>query len=279
MIENFINALLSHAFLQNAFLAGALASIVCGISGTFVVVKRISSMSGGLAHAILGGVGIATYFQFSPLLGAFIFAFLASVILGVIKLRGNQHEDTIISALWAVGMALGILFIFLTPGYETQLQTYLFGNILMIESKSLYYLFFLNCAILILVFVFYRQFILICFDQEYARLRGLKVEFLYILLLCMIAFTIVVLIYVVGLILVIALLTLPASIATLFSHRISKIILSSIAIGFLFILGGLFTSYQANLPSGATIILIAGSFYLIALLFKKLKIKKNQEKT
>lgn len=279
MIENFINALLSHSFLQNAFLAGALASIVCGISGTFVVVKRISSMSGGLAHAILGGVGIATYFQFSPLLGAFIFAFLASIILGVIKLRGNQHEDTIISALWAVGMALGILFIFLTPGYETQLQTYLFGNILMIESKSLYYLFFLNCAILILVFVFYRQFILICFDQEYARLRGLKVEFLYILLLCMIAFTIVVLIYVVGLILVIALLTLPASIATLFSHRISKIILSSIAIGFLFILGGLFTSYQANLPSGATIILIAGSFYLIALLFKKLKIKKNQEKT
>jgi zinc transport system permease protein len=234
------------------------------------VVKRITFISGGIAHAVLGGMGVAYYLGVDPLRGAVVTAILSAVLLGLVNLKAKQHEDTIIGALWAVGMAVGIIFMSLTPGYNVDLMSFLFGNILMVTSPVLRVLFFLDLIILLVVATFYRQFLLVCFDEEYARLRGLPVEFLYILLLCLIALTVVILIKVVGLILVIALLTLPAAVSGLFSHNLSHMMGLATVLGLIFIMVGLVVSYNLNLPSGATIVIIAGGCYLGALGLNKL---------
>jgi zinc transport system permease protein len=270
----FFYSLLNHAFLQNAIIAGILASIVCGITGTFVIIKRITFISGGIAHTVLGGVGIAYYLGIEPIIGAFVFAILAAVVIGVIKLKSHQHEDTVISALWAVGMALGLIFMHLTPGYKSDLMTYLFGNILLVTRLDLWILLILNLVIMGSIFIFYRQFIAIAFDEKYARISGLKVNFLYILLLILIALTIVVLIQIVGIILVIALLTLPAAIAFLFGKSPAAMMLIAAILGIIFTGSGIVLSYSTNLPAGATIIILSGLAYLVAVLIEKKKRKK-----
>ncbi|HBK67631.1 MAG TPA: hypothetical protein DEB05_09895 [Firmicutes bacterium] len=269
-MTEFLVALFKYGFIQNAVLAGLLSSLACGIVGTYVVVKRITFISGGIAHAVLGGMGVAYYLGVDPLRGAVVTAILSAVLLGLVNLKAKQHEDTIIGALWAVGMAVGIIFMSLTPGYNVDLMSFLFGNILMVTSPVLRVLFFLDLIILLVVATFYRQFLLVCFDEEYARLRGLPVEFLYILLLCLIALTVVILIKVVGLILVIALLTLPAAVSGLFSHNLSHMMGLATVLGLIFIMVGLVVSYNLNLPSGATIVIIAGGCYLGALGLNKL---------
>ena len=178
----FFAALLQYKFLQNAVMAGVLSSLACGVTGVYVVVKRITFISGGIAHAVLGGIGIAYYLGQDPLLGAALTALFSAVLLGLINLTARQHEDTIIGALWAVGMAVGIIFMALTPGYSVDLMSFLFGNILMVTEPVLWALFLLDLVILLVVAVFYRQFLLVCYDEEYARLRGLPVKTLYILL-------------------------------------------------------------------------------------------------
>ncbi len=266
---DFIEALLRHNFLQNALFAGVLASIACGITGTFVVIKRITFISGGIAHTALGGIGIAYYFGVDPIIGASLSALFAAIILGIVTIKMNEQSDTVIGALWAIGMAVGVIFISITPGYNVNLMSYLFGNILMVSGNDLYILFILDIAIIIVVMFFFRQFISISFDEDYSKLRGLWVNTVYILLLCLIALTIVILIRIVGLILVIALLTLPAAISRIYLNRIVMIIIFSIIMGLLFTVSGLVLSYNSNLPAGATIIVIAGFFYLFALTFKK----------
>lgn len=280
MIE-FFATLFHHAFMQNAFYAGLLASVACGITGTYVVVKRISYISGGIAHAVLGGMGIAYYLGINPLIGAIAFALLSAVLLGLVSIKAKQHEDTIIGALWAVGMAIGVLFISITPGYKVDLTSFLFGNILLVSRTDLVILFILDLLILGLAIVYYRQFQSICFDEDYARLRGIPVEFLYILLLCLIALTVVVLIQVVGLILVIALLTLPASIAGLGTKKLGSMMALAFFYSIFFTVSGLVLSYLKNLPAGATIIIIAGMGYLLALGLKSavtFRIKKRSLK-
>lgn len=280
MIE-FFATLFYHAFMQNAFYAGLLASIACGITGTYVVVKRISYISGGIAHAVLGGMGIAYYLGINPLIGAIAFALLSAVLLGLVSIKAKQHEDTIIGALWAVGMAIGVLFISITPGYKVDLSSFLFGNILLVSRTDLVILFILDLLILGLAIVYYRQFQSICFDEDYARLREIPVEFLYILLLCLIALTVVVLIQVVGLILVIALLTLPASIAGLGTKKLGSMMALAFFYSLFFTVSGLVLSYLKNLPAGATIIVIAGMGYLLALGLKSaitFRIKKRSLK-
>lgn len=272
-MAEFFYSLLNHAFLQNAIIAGILASIVCGITGTFVIIKRITFISGGIAHTVLGGIGIAYYLGIEPLIGAFVFAILAAVIIGLIKLKGAQHEDTVIGALWAVGMALGLIFMYLTPGYKSDLMTYLFGNILLVTRSDLWVLLILNLVIIGSIFVFYRQFIAIAFDEKYARISGLKVNLLYIFLLILIALTIVVLIQIVGIILVIALLTLPAAIAFLFSRSPATMMLIAAVLGIIFTGSGIVLSYSANLPTGATIIILSGIAYFISLFLKRKKRK------
>lgn len=265
----FITALLSYDFIQNAVWAGLLASLASGIIGSYVVVKRITLISGGIAHTVLGGMGIAYYLGADPLAGAVAAAIFAAVLLGLVNLKAKQHEDTIIGALWAVGMAVGVIFMALTPGYNVDLMSFLFGNILMVTAPVLRILLGLDLIILLAVSVFYRQFMLICFDEEQARLRGLPVEFLYILLLCLIALTVVILIKIVGLIMVIALLTLPAAVAGLFTHRLGAMMVAATFLSFFFSLTGLIASYHLNLPSGAVIVIVAGFSYLAALGIKK----------
>ncbi len=266
----FISALLRYSFLQNAVAAGVLASAASGVVGTYVVVKRITFISGGIAHAVLGGMGAAYYFGVDPVRGALVAAVLAAVVLGLVNLKAKQHEDTIIGALWAVGMALGIIFMSLTPGYNVDLMSFLFGNILMVTDSVLRTLLILDGAILAVVVVFYRQFMLIVFDEEQAHLRGLPVELLYMLLLCLIALTVVILMKIVGLILVIALLTLPAAVAAMFTRGLGRMMAIASALSLGFTLTGLIVSYNLNLPSGAVIVIIAGLGYLAALVLKKL---------
>lgn len=264
MIE-FIDAVFTQGFLQNALLAGLLAAIGCGIMGTYVYVKRITFLAGGIAHAVLGGMGIAYFLGGAPLIGALIAAVIAALIIGWVNLRWAQYEDTLIGAIWAIGMAIGIIFIAKTPGYNIDLMSYLFGNILMVTQEHLLLMLILDVLIVGGVTLFYKQFLAVCFDTEFARLRGVNVELFYLVLLCMVALTVVLLIQVVGLILVIALLTLPAAIAGLFAGTLARMMWIAIGLGIYFTSGGLALSYAPDLPAGATIILLAGITYVLAL--------------
>ena len=269
----FLEALASHTFMQHALIGGILASVACGVMGTYVVVKRIGFLAGGIAHAVLGGMGIAYFFGKSPIGGALAAAVVAALLIGWVSLRWRQNEDTIIAALWAIGMAIGVLFISRTPGYNMDLMSYLFGNILMVPRQDLYLMAGLDSVILLVVALFYKQFLAVCFDEEFARLRGVHVDFFYLLLLVMVALTVVVLIQVVGLILVIALLTLPAAIAMLYVHSLVTIMMLATVLGIAFTGGGLALSYAPDLPAGATMILLAGAIYLASLLTRGLLTK------
>ncbi len=260
----FLDTLVNHGFMQNAIIIGLLASVACGVMGTYVVVKRIVFISGGISHAVLGGMGVAYYYGYNPIYGAVVSAIVAAVVIGLVSVRYHQHEDTIIGALWAIGMAVGILFIYRTPGYSVDLMSYLFGNILMVERESVYLLASLDALIVILVFLFYKRFLSVCFDEEYSQLQGIGVVTTYLLLLCLIALTVVILIQVVGIILVIALLTLPAATARYYARSLIQMMIIASLLGAVFTTSGLIVSYEPNLPAGATIILIAGLAYLFA---------------
>ncbi|EGW53556.1 metal ABC transporter permease [Candidatus Endoriftia persephonae] len=265
-MSEFLTALTQQTFLQSALLAGLLASVGCGVMGSFVVVKRIAFLAGGIAHSVLGGMGAALYFGFDPLLGALLAAISAALIIGWVRLNWQTQEDTLIGALWAIGMAAGILFISRTPGYATDLMSYLFGNILLVPERELWIMAGLDAGLLLIVVLFYRQFLAVAFDEEFARLRGVPVTFFYLLLLCLVAVTVVLLIQVVGLILVIALLTLPAAIASHYLHSLGHMMLLATLIGGLFTSGGLALSYTPDLPAGPTIILLAGAAYVASAL-------------
>ena len=272
MLE-FIEVLKNNSFMQNAFIIGLLASLACGVIGTYVVVKRIVFISGGISHTVLGGMGIAYFYGYDPMHGALVSALLAALIIGFVSLRYHQYEDTIIGALWAIGMAVGILFIYKTPGYNVDLMSYLFGNILLVERSSVWQLAGLDALIIFLVLLFYKRFLAVCFDEEYSELQGVGVVSTYLLLLCLIALTVVILIQVVGIILVIALLTLPAATARYYARSLGKMMILASLLGAVFTSSGLIVSYEPNLPAGATIIVIAGLAYLLATVFKGLALR------
>jgi zinc transport system permease protein len=261
-VSDFLQAVASHAFLQTALVGGLLASIACGVIGTYVVVRRMSFVAGGIAHAVLSGMGVAYFLDGSPVVGATVAALVSAWVIGYVSLKWRQSADTIIAALWSVGMAVGVLFIAKTPGYNVDLMSYLFGNILMIPRADLLTMAALDATIVLVVAMYFKQFLAISFDEEFARLRGLRVERLYMLLLSLVALTVVVLIQVVGLILVIALLTLPAAIALQFLRGLAPVMLLAAGLGMAFTGAGLALSYGADLPAGATVILVSGTAYL-----------------
>ncbi len=263
---DFIDGLLHHPFLQRALLAGILASIGCGLVGPFVVAKRISYLAGGIAHAVLGGMGIAYYLGFPPIRGALVAAVVAALLIGGIVLKRRQYEDTLIGTVWAVGMAIGVLFIAKTPGYNVDLMSYLFGNILLVSQSDLYIMVGVDLTIALVFSLFYKQFLAVAFDEEFARTRGVRVGLFYLLLLVMVALTVVLLIRVVGLILTIALLTLPAAIARHFVDTLFGIIGLAIPLGVLFTCSGLGVSYTSDLPAGAIITLVTGGVYALSTL-------------
>ena len=274
----FIKDLIELPFLQNAVLAGILCSISSGIVGTYVVLRRITYIAAAISHCILGGLGAARYFAvvydlpwLRPIYGAILTAMAAALTIGIISLRAKEREDTVISALWAVGMAVGVLFIFKTPGYNEDLMSYLFGNILMVSREDLYLIGILDVIVITLTLTFYNQTMAVCFDEEFARTRGMAVEFYYLLLLGLTAMTVVLTVSVVGIIMVIALLSLPVAIASRFFDRVWKIMAASVVLGMFFTLSGLVISYTPNLPSGAVTIVLAGLTYMATLLFSVFK--------
>ncbi len=271
---NFIDALFQYDFLQRALVAGVLASIGCGLVGTYVVVRRISFVAGGIAHAVLGGMGAALFFGYTPYAGAIVAALIAALIIGGVSLVWKEREDTVIGALWAIGMAVGILFISATPGYQMNLFSYLFGNILMVSGEHLQLMMVLDTFLILMVGMFHNQFNAVIFDEEYARLRGLPVTLIYLLLLAMVALTVVLLIQVVGLILVIALLTLPAAVAGHYTKTLSAMMLVAVIVGFFVTTSGMAVSYAYDLPSGATMILVAAIVYLVSAVVTMLQRRK-----
>ncbi|MBU0719373.1 MAG: metal ABC transporter permease [Planctomycetes bacterium] len=271
-MSEFLEALTRHAFLQYALLAGIIASIACGVVGSYVVARRITYLAGGVAHCTLGGMGVARYLQqvhgwegLHPLHGAVVAALIAALIIGWVSLKAKQREDTVISALWAIGMAIGILFIAKTPGYYEDLMSYLFGNILLVSREDVFLIAGLDVLVVGVGVLFYNKFLAVCFDEEFARLRGVRVEFYYLLLLCLAALTVVVLVTVVGLVMVIALLTLPVAIAGHFVSRLWHVMILATVISIVLTSAGLAISYGPELPPGATTITLAGAVYLVVL--------------
>ena len=250
---------LQYEFMRNALMAGLLASVACGIVGVYVVVKKVVFISGGIAHASFGGIGLGYFMGINPIVGALFFALGSGLAIGGITRRTRLPADTAIGVLWAIGMALGVIFIALTPGYAPDLMGYLFGNILAVPFRDIVLMLILVAAIIGFVVALYKEYLILSFDEEYGTVAGMPVDKLYLLLLAMIALTVVVLIQVVGMILVIALLTFPAAIARQFTHNMKTMMLLSTVLGFIFILGGLWLSYALKLPSGATIVLLAGA--------------------
>jgi len=266
---------LQFEFMRNALLAGLLASIACGVIGTLVVVNRIVFISGGIAHAAYGGIGIAFFFGLSPLLGIGGFSLLIASLMAAVTLRNRQRSDTVIGVLWAFGMALGVILIDFAPGYTVDLMSYLFGSILAVPKSDLLLMVILDLIILSVVVFFYKDFLAISFDEEFARAMGVPVKPLYYALLAMIALFVVMIIRVVGLILVIALLSIPPYIAEKFSRSMSTMMVLSSIFSVIFVMSGLWLSYAFNLTSGATIIMVAAVFFFVSPLIERLQ-KKQQ---
>jgi zinc transport system permease protein len=265
----FLKTIFSQPVFIYTIIVGFFASLLSGVIGTFVSLKNISYLSGGISHAVLGGIGIAYFFGQSEFLGALIFAVISAVLIGVIHFNFQEKENVLISALWAVGMAIGLIFMQLTPGYSSDLASYIFGSIILVSFSDVILTLILSLIIFTTVFIFYRQFISIAFDQEHSQLRQLKTKLLYILILILIAISIVILIRLTGIILLIALFTLPASTARLFSTQIPQIMLFAILFAFSSILLGFYLSYHFELPIGALIVLVVGGVYFGGLGVKK----------
>jgi len=256
-------------FMQYAFLGAMLASVACGVIGTYVVVKRIVFISGGIAHTAFGGIGLGYLLDINPVYTIAPFSVVGAMIIGILSRKTKISEDTAIGMLWAGGMALGILFIGLSPGYAPDLFSYLFGNILTIAKSDLMIMLALDIIILMSVACFYKLFLMICFDEEYAKSRGIFTLGYYLYLLALIALTIVILVRVVGIILVISMLTIPSAIARLFTNDLKIMMLISTAIAACLMCSGLMLSYFFDLPSGASIILLSILAYLAVYVLKK----------
>lgn len=266
---------LQFEFMRHALLAGLLASIACGIIGTLVVVNRIVFISGGIAHAAYGGVGLAFFLGFPPLLGAAGFSLVVSTIMAMVTLSNKQRADTIVGVLWAVGMALGIILTDLSAGYNVDLMSYLFGSILAVPRSDLVAMAALDLLVLAVVGLFYNSFLAMSFDEEFAVATGVPVKPLYFALLVMTALVVVMVIRVVGLILVIALFTIPPYIAERYSGSLRGMMTFSVTLSSLFTVIGLWLSYLFNLTSGATIILVAAFFFFASLLIDRLRKQRN----
>ena len=267
-----------NGFLRNALIAGLLASVSFGIVGTYVVTKRIASIAGAIAHCALGGVGFGLYAKyelgwerFDPLYGALIAAVGSALLIGAVVLSRSEREDTVIGATWASGMAVGFLFIKMVRRGGVGIESWLFGDINFVGKTDLWTVALLGAGVVLLAVMFHKQFVAVCFDEEFARARGVKVSLFYFLLLVMAAVTVVLLVRMVGIIMVIALLTLPAAIASRFAKGLAGMMLWAIAICALSITGGLELSLRFNTVAGPTIILLAAAAYFAVLLIGKLR--------
>lgn len=258
-------------FMQNAVLAGLLASVACAVVGTLVVVNRIVFVSGGIAHSAYGGIGLALVLGISPTLGAVGFTVAAALVMAYISLANQHRADTVIGVMWALGMALGIVLIDLTPGYNVDLMSYLFGSILAVPSSDLWLMAGLDVVLVVFALAYYQPLLAMSFDREFARSRGVAVRGLYILLSVLIAITVVLLIRVAGLILIIALLTIPPFIAESWCRSLKGMMISAGILGAIFNCLGLLLSFQLDITSGPSIILVAGVCFFVSVAVGRVK--------
>jgi zinc transport system permease protein len=256
--------LFQYQFFTNAIMASVLTAISCGIIGAYMVSRRMVFIGGGITHSSFGGIGIAYYLGFNPMLGAAIFAVLSAMGINFFTNKGKIREDSSIAIWWSLGMAIGIVFIALTPGYAPNLMSFLFGSILAVSHSDLIFMFALTTIVTLTFLLFYKPILIISFDEEFARARNLPVEFFNYLLMALTALVMVITIRVSGVILVLSLLTLPQATANLFTKKFGTLMLLSIALGFTGIMLGLVVAYYTDLPSGATIILIQTSLFFVA---------------
>lgn len=263
--------ILQYEFIQNALLGGVLISIAAGIIGSLVVVNRITFLTGAIAHSSYGGIGLAIYLGLPVLFGATVFAVLTAVIIAFLTLNNKSRIDSLIGMMWASGMAIGIIFVDLTPGYNVDLMSYLFGSIIAISSEDVLYLLLLDIFIISTIAIFYKQILAVSYDSEFASLRGISVKFFYTLILVLVSLCVVAAIKAVGLILVIALLTIPTYLAENFAIKLSSMMIISAILATIFTLIGLLLSYLYDISSGASIIIVS---VVILSIIKLIKLKK-----
>ena len=275
---NFLHALLEHGFLQLALVAGLVSAVGCGVVGSLVVVRRITFLAGGIAHAVLGGMGVAHLLGHDPIAGAAIAAVLVALLIGWIGLKVGQREDMLIGSVWAIGMAVGIVAIAHTPGYSTDLMSYLLGSLLMVTREQVWAMALLDVLMLGVLAALYRPLVATVFDEEFARVRGLPTTALYLGLLAVVALAVVVLVQAVGLVLVMALLTLPAATALLWASSVGRLMLGATAVAGAVIVTGLDVAFETDSPAGATIVLCAAALYLAALALKWLARRRRQRR-
>ncbi len=271
-----LTQLLQYNFIQHAFLAALLMSVACGITGTYIVSRRMVFISGGITHASFGGVGIGYFLGFAPLAGAAIFAVLAALTTENLTRRKILRNDSVIAILWSLGMALGIIFIYLTPGYAPNLMSYLFGSIITVTHTDLRLMFALAVSVTVTFVLLFKPILYIAFDEDFARTRGIPVTLLNYLLIILVALTIVLSIRTAGIILVLSVLTIPQNITNLFTNRFGRIMIGSIIIGFIASLLGLVIAYFFDIPSGATIIFTLVVMYLAARTIKVLTFGRSK---
>lgn len=270
MLTEFID-LLNYSFFTNAMLAALLASISCGIAGTYIVARRKVFIAGGITHASFGGIGLGYFLGISPVLGGAVFGLLSALGIEFIAKKTEIREDSAIGIIWSFGMAVGIIFIFLTPGYAPNLMTYLFGNILTVSSADINFMLMLCIALIIFFWFFYRTILFISFDEDYARSHNVPVQAFNYFLITMVALVIVLNIRIVGIILVISFLTIPQSTANLFTKDFRSIMFYAVLFGMIGSMLGLYISFKANLPSGATIIFVFVIIYMLAWVLKRIQ--------
>jgi len=267
---NQIQIMFSYDFMRNALYASLLVGVACGLIGTLVVLNRIVFLGGGIAHAAYGGIGLAYYFGQDPMLGAILFSILSALGMGLVHLRTKARSDTLIGVMWSIGMAIGIIFVSLTPGFKADLMSYLFGSLLAVSGADLRLMAVVVLLVIAFVVLLYRSLQAISFDETFSTVRNLPVAVLYLVMLVMIGLTVVVAMRVVGLIMVIAMLTIPPATANLFLKDMKGMMLLSIGLGWLFSTIGLIVSFALNLQAGSVIILVASLSYLLAAGVKKL---------
>ena len=269
--------ILQFEFMRNALIAGLLASVICGIMGTLVVVNRIVLLSGGIAHAAYGGIGLSFYFGWPYMPGTIGFTLAAAMVMASVTIKAKHRADTIIGVIWALGMAIGIILIDLTPGYNVDLMSYLFGSILTVPFSDLLIMLVMGLLITILAALYYKDLLALSYDEEFASIRGVPVRGLYFTMIGLLAVTIVMVIQVVGLILVIALLTIPPFIVEKYAKSLVQMMVGSTLLGSIFTIIGLGLSYRYDLTSGASIILVAGVAFLFSLFIGRMHLRLRTE--
>lgn len=271
----FFEDILTYPFLRNAVIAAVLAGVACGIAGTYIVTRRLVFLSGGITHSSFGGIGLAYYLGMNPIVGAAVFAVLSAVSIEYIGVRGRVREDSAIGILWSLGMAIGIIFVFLTPGYAPNLMSFLFGNILLVTVENIIWLGVFDLLLVALLGLMYRVVIYTALDRDYAATQRINVRVVNIMMLTVVSLSIVLNIKVVGIVLLVSLLTLPAVTANMLTGSYKRITMLATGMAILATLMGLYVSYIINVPAGAgSVVILAATFFVVKVVripLKKLK--------